>query len=159
MKMDEDLRSENVIIHRDKAGNILHIAELKTRCMTKTGFAAVVRLLLTDLSETKFDYVAIGTSSQAATSDDTALITEIKRKAGVGTQVTITYTNDTAQLIATFSSADGLSGTSVVAETGMLNAASNGILLMRQVFTGISCNWDNGDSLEMTLKVQMVQGV
>jgi hypothetical protein len=86
------------------------------------------------------------------------LVTEIKRKAGTGTRVTTTVTNDTFQLVATFSSADTLSGSSNVTEVGMFNDAAAGTMLMRQVFTAIPCNWDIGDTLEMTIKGQMKQG-
>jgi len=157
---------------RDKNGNVkkhyksntlvsklLKALHLKPKnCMTNAGFAEVAGLMLTDVGGTAFDYIAIGTGTNAAAATDTALQTEIKRKAGTGTRVTTTVTNDTAQLTATFSSADGLSGSSAVTEVGMFNASSSGTMLMRQTFAAENMNWDAGDSLQMIVKIQCKQG-
>ncbi|MEM2849045.1 MAG: hypothetical protein QXI36_02075, partial [Candidatus Bathyarchaeia archaeon] len=87
----------------------------------------------------------------------TALVTEIKRKAGTGSRVTTTVTNDTHQLVVTFSAADGLSGTSAVAESGEFNALTGGTMLDRQTFSVLNINWDAGDTLQVTWKVQVKQ--
>jgi hypothetical protein len=55
---------------------------------------------------------------------------------------------DTAQLLNTFNFTTG--GTFAVTESGVLNAASTGTLLARQVFTAI--NVASGDSLQVTWK-------
>jgi len=160
-------------IHRDKTGRIikkytskhgllykltvkLHLR--KPNCLTNTGFAALAGLILVDIGGTAFDYLAIGTGTNVAAAANTTLQTEIKRKTGTGTRVTTTVTNDTAQLVTTFSSADGLSGTSSVTEVGEFNDPSAGTMLMRQIFTAESLNWDAGDSFEVTVKVQCKQG-
>lgn len=148
-------------VHRDKDGNVIRRYSSKGKkhkCLTNPGFAAVAGLILTDVTVDDFDYIAIGTGTNAADPGDTSLQTEEARKAGAGTRVTTTVTNDTAQLVATFSSADGLSGTDDITEVGMLNAASDGTLLMRQVFTAESIDWDAGDTFEMTVKIQCKQG-
>ena len=130
----------------------------KPNCLTNAGFAEVAGLILTDVGGTAFDYIAIGTGTTPADSTDTALETEVKRKTATGTRITVSVTNDTAQLVATFSSGDGLSGTDNITEVGVLNAASNGTLLMHQVFTAEIMNWDSGDSIEMIIKIQCKQG-
>jgi len=126
--------------------------------ITNAGFAEVAGLLLADVGGSAFDYVAIGTGTTAFSASDTALETEIKRKAGTGSRVTTTVTNDTAQLQATFSSSDGLTGSSAVTESGVLNASSDGTLLCRQTFSALNLNWDSGDSLQVTWKIQIKQG-
>ena len=154
--------SDRVIaVLRDKHGNVkfrYDSAEHKHKCLTNVGMAIVSALLLADVGETAFDYIAIGTGTDGAVAGDTALQTEVKRKAAVGTQVTTTISDDTAQLVITFSAADTLSGTDQITEVGVLNAASNGDLLMRQTFTAIPCAWDDGDTLEMTVQIQVKQG-
>jgi hypothetical protein len=97
-------------------------------------------------------YIAVGTGTTAAAAGDTALQTEtaasgLSRVAGTASLVTVTTTNDTAQLTTTFS----VTGTVAVTESGVLNAASVGTLLCRQVFTAI--NVISGDSLAITWKV------
>lgn len=126
--------------------------------ITNTGMAEVAGLLLTDVGGTDFDYVGIGESNAAESAGHTDLQTPTIRKAGVGTRVTTTQTNDTAQLVYTFSSSDGLSGTDTIQEAGVFNAAAAGIMLFRKIFTGKVCDWDAGDTLEVTCKCQVKQG-
>lgn len=109
--------------------------------ITNAGFAAMSGLLLVDISETAFDYIAIGTGTTAANVADTTLETESMREAGTGTQTTTTVTNDTAHLESTFN----IVSTLAITEAGMLNAASVGDLLNRQTFTAV--NVINGDTL------------
>jgi len=112
--------------------------------ITNAGLAEVVRLVFSGLTGTKFGYIAIGTGTTAETASDTALVNEIKRKSATVTQTTTTITNDTALLEATFSSADGLTGTSAVSEAGVFNASSGGTLLARKTFSAVNVNWDAG---------------
>ncbi len=104
-------------------------------------------------SEAAFTYLAVGTGATAAAAGDTALQTEITdsglaRASATCTRVTTSVTNDTAQLAYTWS----VSGTKAVTECGILNAASTGTLLGRQVFTAV--NVQSGDSLAVTYKIQ-----
>lgn len=120
-------------------------------CITNTGLAEISGLTLTDVGGTAFDYLAIGTGAAAADPTDTALGTETHRVAGTGTQETTTVTDDTAQLVATFS---GFAGTEAVTEIGMFNAAAAGTMIMRQTFSALNVDWDEGDSIQMTVKIQ-----
>jgi len=126
--------------------------------LTNAGFAGMAALILTDVGGTPFDYIGIGSGTIAANVVDTTLGTEAKRKAAVGTRVTTSVANDTAQWVATFSSADTLSGTMAWSEVGILNGASGSTLLMRQVFTAETLDWDAGDSVQITVKIQFKQG-
>jgi hypothetical protein len=123
--------------------------------ITNAGLAAIVRLVFSGLTENKFGYIAIGTGTTAEAVTDTALQNEIKRKSATVTQTTTSVTGDTALLEATFSSADGLSGSSNVSEAGVFNASSGGTLLARKVFSAVPLNWDAGDSITIRYYIQM----
>ena len=126
--------------------------------ITNTGMAVAAGLLLLDVGGTAYDFIGIGTDNTSEAAAHTDLIASVKRKAAVGTQVTTTQTNDTAQLVITFSSADSLSGTAAIVEAGIFTAASAGNMLFRKIFAAKSCDWDAGDTLEVTAKCQVKQG-
>lgn len=121
--------------------------------VTNAGFAGIASRINGAGSEAAFTYIAVGTGTTAAAAADTTLETEVadsglSRANSTASRVTTTQTNDTAQLVNTFT----VTGTKAVTESGVLNAASNGVLLCRQVFSAI--NVVNGDSLQVTWKVK-----
>lgn len=128
------------------------VSELNlSNLVTNAGFAGVASRLGGSGAEAAFTYIAVGTGTTAAAVTDTTLVTEtavsgLSRVAGSLSRVTTTITNDTAQVTTTFT----VTGTVAVTESGVLNAASVGTLLSRQVFSAI--NVVNGDSLTMTWK-------
>lgn len=166
------------IIHKSKDGKVLHsfdshkrpfIARAKAlikyiltghktyNSMTNAGFGVTSGLIIG--TGTAFTAVAIGTGTTAAAATQTALVTEVKRKAGSNSQVTTTQTNDTSQWDATFSSSDSLSGSAAITEVGIFNNnTTGGTMLLRLVFSAINVNWDNGDTLEMVVKCKSEQG-
>lgn len=122
--------------------------------VTTAGKAGAAGRLMGSGSPAAFTYIAVGTGVVAAAAGDTTLGTEtavsgLSRVAGTVSLVTTTVTNDTAQVTTTFS----VTGTVAVTESGVLNAASAGTLLCRQVFSAI--NVVSGDSLAITWKVAM----
>ncbi len=122
--------------------------------ITNAGFALAAGRLNGSGSPAAATYIAVGTGVVAAAVTDTTLGTEtstsgLARVNGTVSLVTTTVTNDTAQVTTTFT----VSGTVAVTESGVLNAASVGTLLCRQVFSAI--NVVSGDSLAITWKVQM----
>ena len=125
--------------------------------VTNVGLAEIIRLVFEGLTGTKFGYLAIGTGTTSEAASDTALEAEIARKSASVTQTTTTVADDTALLEATFSSADGLSGTDNVSEAGIFNASSGGILLARKVFSAVPINWDAGDTLTIRYYIQMTR--
>jgi len=153
------IRDRLILTVRDKEGNVKqeYDSGWRTNGITNAGFAEVAGLILTDVGGTPFDYIAIGIGTTEFDPSQTALANEIKRKAATGSRVTTTVPNDTAQLVTTFSSADGLSGTSAVTESGVFNASTGGTMLCRQVFSAINVNWDAGDTLQVTWKIQVKQ--
>lgn len=121
--------------------------------ITSAGKAGIASRINGSGAEAAFTYLAVGTGTNAAAAGDTALQTELatsglSRVNATASRVTTSVTNDTAQLQTTFS----VTGTQAVTEAGILNAASTGTLLSRQVFSAI--NVVNGDSLQLTYKVQ-----
>ena len=150
----EDIKVQGLIHfeHRNSEGKLIEERDVKN-LVTNAGFAALAGLALVDVGGTAFDYIAIGTGSTAANVTDTTLGTEIaanggQRAAGTGTRVTTTVTNDTAQLVLTYT----FTGSYAVTEAGVLNASSSGTLLCRQVFSAI--NVVSGDTLTVTWKVK-----
>lgn len=122
--------------------------------VTTVGKALVAGRLMASGAPAAATYIAVGTGTNAAAAGDTALQTELatsglSRVSGTVSLVTTTTTNDTAQNTTTFT----VSGTQAVTESGILNAASTGTLLCRQVFSAI--NVVSGDSLQITWKIAM----
>ncbi|GAJ06819.1 unnamed protein product, partial [marine sediment metagenome] len=153
-------RDRVILVHRDKDGKVIATRDSgwqDHKCLTNTGFASVAGLLLTDVGDTAYDYIGIGTGVVAADPTDTDLGTPVKRKAGTGTRETTTVANDTAQIVVTFAAADTLSGTQAITESGVMNAAEAGTMACRQTFDPMNLNWDAGDSLQVTWKVQAKQ--
>ena len=160
--MKQELKQEGAklmgfikIDHFDSSGNLIESVETPN-ALTNTGFAEVAGLINSDQSgsHTAWDYIAVGTGTTTATATDTALETEetengLTRAAGTGTRVTTTETNDTSQIVKSFS----VSGSVAVTESAVLNASSNGVMLCRQTFSAI--NVANGDTLQITWKVKV----
>jgi len=145
----------------DPIGHIkqVHVGE---DLITSIGKRAVADLILTDQSDHgDFDYIAIGSDNTAPSTANTSLAGEAIRAAAVGTVITTSADEDTAQLVYTFSSGvpGGLNGTSTgtqaIDESGVLNAATSGDLLCRQTFGALNIDWDGGDSLQITWKIQV----
>lgn len=119
--------------------------------VTDAGKAGVASRINGAGAEAAFTYIAVGTGATAANAADTALQTELatsglSRASGTASRVTTDVTNDTAQLAVTFT----VTGSQAVTEAGVLNAASNGVLLARQVFSAV--NVVNGDTWTVTWK-------
>jgi hypothetical protein len=176
------LLDEIRVVHRNKDGKILSDRTInngfwnrllcklgiKHNCITSGGMAVVAGLLLLDVGGTAFDFIAIGTGTTAAAVGDDATYNhscqnEQSRLAAVGTRIQTTYANDTAQLVITFSQAAdaGLTGIDAITEVIMVNNVTpgSGVMLLRQVYTPAdNCNWDAGDTLQVTVKVQVKQG-
>lgn len=119
--------------------------------VTTAGLAGVAARVNGSGSPAAYTYIALGTGTTAAASGDTALEAEIttvggERASATVSLVTTDTTDDTAQLQNTFS----FTGSLAITESGVLNAASAGTLLARQVFSAI--NVASGDSLQVTWK-------
>jgi len=139
------------VIARDKDGNIKDEREIRN-LITSAGKAGAASRLNGSGAEAAFTYLEVGIGTTAAAAGDTTLesiITDsgLARAAATCTRVQTTVVNDTAQLDKTWS----VTGTKAVTECGILNAASAGTLLGRQVFVAV--NVVSGDSLEIIYRV------
>jgi len=126
-------------------------SRLISNLVVSAGAAGVASRINGAGSEAAFTYIAVGIGTTAAAAGNTTLESEIVdsglvRAAATASRVTTDVTNDTAQLLHTFS----VTGTKAVTESGVLNAASAGTLLARQVFSVV--NVVNGDSFQVTWK-------
>jgi hypothetical protein len=122
---------------------------LISNLVTNAGMAGVASRVNGNGAEAAFTYIAIGTGTTAAAATDTTLQTEIttnggQRAAATASRTTTDVTNDTATLVNTFT----FTGSFAITESGVLNAASAGTMLARQVFSAI--NVVSGDSLQIT---------
>lgn len=141
------------IIHRDRFGNLKEKRKVKN-LVTNAGKAGIASRINGSGAEAAFTYLAVGTGTNAAAAGDTTLQTEItdsglERASATASRVTTDVTDDTAQLAKTWT----VTGTKAVTEAGILNAASNGVLLARSVFAAI--NVISGDSLTVTYKIDV----
>lgn len=98
-------------------------------------------------------YMAIGTGTNAAAAGDTALQTEstgngYDRVATTPTTVTTDVANDTNQSVASWT----VTSSKAITEMGILNAASVGTLLVRNVFSAYTLQ--NGDVFQITHKLK-----
>ena len=153
------------LLNSGKFHRFLKWLKLVHDSMTNDAFANIAGLFLTDVGGTAYDYIGIGTGVIAADPTDHALGTPAGvRKASIGTRVTTGgITDNTAQLVHTFSQADDatLTGTAqAITEIGVFYHPTNDhTMALRQKYTPAdTMNWDQGDSLQVTVKVQIKQG-
>ena len=91
-----------------------------------------------------FSYIAIGTSTTAASSSDTALGTEVARS----TVITPTNPSNMIQWVYTFPAG---TGTGAITECGLFDASSSGNILSHLVFSAI--NKGASDTLQITYQI------
>lgn len=133
--MDNFNSKNNILIDHIRNGKIIGHYEYHN-VTTNTGKVALAALFGT--GSTYFSYVGIGTGTTAEAATDTALQIEITTGGGARavatySAVTTTLTNDTAQLLKTFTFSSSFS----VSETGTFNASSGGVMCNRKTFTAI----------------------
>jgi hypothetical protein len=121
--------------------------------ITTAGVAGIAARINGSGSPAAYTYIALGLGTTGAADADTQLESEITTSGGARATATVTVqttdtAGDTAQLQLTFNFTTGASF--AITESGVLNAASTGTLLARQVFSAI--NVTSGDSLQVTWK-------
>lgn len=117
------------------------------------GKAEVINLMGNVSSPVAFTYLAVGTSSTAVSTGQTALGAEITdsglaRHTATATRTTTTSTNDTLSLTYTWTA----SGTKAIEEVGVFNASSSGTMLSRALTT--TKNVYSGETLIGTYTIQ-----
>lgn len=127
--------------------------EIIENLIVNAGLAEIAGLIGNTGSPTAFTYLAVGSGSTAATATDTTLETELtdgglERSSATVTRATTTATNDTLQLVKTFTVTD----TKTVREVGVFNASENGDMMSRSVLTADK-NLESGDTFILTYKL------
>ncbi len=139
---------------KDRFGKVKAERDIRNT-ITTVGKAALSGLMIVDVGGTAFDYIALGVGSPGATTLGSESSTNGGSKRGVGdvtgTQVTTTTTDDTAQLVTTFT----FTGALALTEAGIFNAAGvdTGTLLASQNFSVL--NVANTDTLQITWKIKV----
>ena len=116
------------------------------------GLAELANLWAGDSTPLPMTHIAVGTGDTAFAAADTILETEITdsglaRVAATVTRVTTSTTNDTVQMVTTFT----VTGTKTIKEVGILNASSTGDLGGRTVLETPK-DVVNGSSYTVTYK-------
>lgn len=99
--------------------------------LTQTGRAIISgRMFGTSPSQVEAKFVGVGTGAGTAAVTDTTLFTEVgTRISGTSSQVTTTTTNDTWQLLATYTNISG--GAQTITNTGDFDALTVGNLCVK----------------------------
>lgn len=124
----------------DRDGNLKDERKVHN-LVVNAGLAHIADQLSSSPGQSAMSHMAIGTGTNAAAAGDTALQTELDRNA-------LTSRTDSGAVttyVGTWAAGDG---TGAITESGILNAASNGTLLARVVFSVI--NKGASDSLVIT---------
>jgi len=115
-----------------------------------TGKAIVSALMLVDVGEDAFDFIAIGTDATAPNATQSALIAEVYRSnPTTGSQETTTTADDTARLTSSIAITSSVS----VQEAGVFNSSSTGDMLARTTFSAVAVN--DGDTINIGYDVKV----
>lgn len=145
----------------DRFGDIkaLHYDE---DLITSAGKAAVASLIISGTTVVSgFEYIVIGSGNTAASTGDTTLEEEAARAKATSSRIQTSAPLDTSQLVYIFASGKpaGLNATATntqaIEESGVINELTGGQLLARQTFSPLNIDWDGGDSLQITWKIQV----
>lgn len=144
------LKGVFTIEHRDRDGNLKDKFEIDNT-VTNTGKVALATLIQGGASA-RFLRLALDADSTAAAAANTALGSEItspslKRVLSTNTLATVNVSNDTSQLVHTFSS----TATQAVYGVGVFDSATGGTMISRTTFA--AKNLVSGDSLQVTHKL------
>jgi hypothetical protein len=124
---------------RDEHGAVKHVEEIDN-LITTAGRNAIVERLDSSPATGQPSHMAIGTGTNAAAAGDTTLQTELDRNA-------LTSNTASANVLTMVGDWAAGDGTGAITEAGVLNAASNGTLYSRAVFSVI--NKAAGDTLSI----------
>lgn len=137
--------------HRNGKGELLD--QWTVNNLVTSAGKALLASLAGDASAVPFTYLALGTSTTAPAIGQTTLVSEITtsglaRAAATVSRTTTTVTNDTLQLVYTWTA----SGSVTVEEIGVFNASSGGTMLSRALTSTKTLS--NGETLTGTYRLQ-----
>jgi len=140
------------LVLRDKKGRVKE-DRLIGNTITAVGKAELAGLMVVDVGGTGFDYIAVGTGTPSATALGSESTTNGGARRGgadvTGTRITTTITDDTGQLVTTFT----FTGALALTEAGIFNAASAGTMLASQSFSVL--NVADTDTLAITWRIKL----
>ena len=144
MNIQENLKPTGMVTvsHFNSEGELLNTFEVPN--LVVTSGKQYIASRIKDTTYGAMTYMAIGTSSTAASASDATLVAENGRVSLSATTVstnTVTYT-------ATFPAGTGTSTSPGIQEAGILNAVTGGTLLCRTVFPSVAKA--AGDSIAIT---------
>lgn len=105
---------------------------------------------LAQTASTTYKYIAIGTGTTGFSSGSILLTNEIQRALATVSSVTTSYTNDTAQLVATFN----FTASYAVSEAGIFSNPNSGTQYLWAAQSFAAVNVVSGDSIQITWTVQ-----
>jgi hypothetical protein len=151
MKNEEILLEDyNTLIEHRRGGKLIGFWR-RHNTITNVGHAAANGRMSNQGSYSPFVNLAIGVGTQGSPSTSTALASEsttngAQRGAATATQTTTSVTNDTTQLVKTWT----FTGSFAITEEGIFDSASasSGSMLAYQSFSAI--NVISGDTLQVT---------
>lgn len=126
----------------DKEGELKESIDVPNTIMN-SGIGVVTGLMLADVGEDAFDYLALGTDASAPNATDTSMYAEVYRVDGTGTQESSSVANDTARLTTSIA----MTASDSIQEAGIFNSSSTGDMLARTTFSAISVN--DGDTVNI----------
>jgi len=133
-----DARSGRVVEHR-----------FHHNVVVTSGRAWVLSRIMSGGDANTISYIAVGTSTTAPTTGDTALGSEAYR-AAVGTFVTTNLTSNPPSWIAETSYATNVANTTL-GETGLFNSSSGGTMLAHATFSTINKTTSNTLQINYTI--------
>jgi hypothetical protein len=146
------LIGEVTIALKRKGEDEFQVIEHLKNLIVRVGKASIAARINGASAVNAYSYLALGTGTGATAAANTALGTEITlsglaRASAAVSRVSTTVSNDTAQIVHTWTA----TGTFAITEEGVFNASSNGTMLARRQFAAI--NVVNGDQLQVTHKI------
>jgi hypothetical protein len=148
--INDSIKSNGIVsfVLTDEFGNVKQQEE--HNLVVASGLAYLISRAK-DATAAAVSHMAVGTGTTAASSGQTALVTESTRVTLSSTTiVTTNVANDAIQYVATFGAG---SGTGALTEAGLFNAVSAGTMVARTVFGVI--NKGALDTLTITWKITL----
>ncbi len=132
----------------DSSGNLVKSETRDEDLVVNTGLALRAALLGDVSTPVALTAIAVGTGTTTPAATDTALVTEVMRVASTNSVITTNVTNDTLEMVATFSFTASYS----ISEVGTFNSttASSGTMYSRDTTGPYSVT--SGTSLQFTFK-------
>lgn len=132
------------IVKYDEAGNVIERVHVKN-LVVDSGKALIAKLVSGNVA-TAVTHMAVGTSSTAASANQTTLVAEVGR-------VTLTTKSASANVMSFIGIFPAGTGTGSLQEAALFNAASAGDMMCRSTFSPISKGANDTVSITWTITI------